>query len=267
MCNAINESNTNSELPKLVIPRYVNKDVTVTYDIYFKNKTFSLPLCAHEKPFKEVKLTNNKIKEYGKEWKVEKYEYKTCHECGGELVAMDRSRGERVCECGMTNKRVMMIADTELEWQGSKDTLRNSKDSLTYDERKVLKVIHKHEKKRGITTKVREKAKKKVKVQVKTPMKDYRKSQYAIIVDSISSQLFMTKPQKDRVKSIIDKHSLRMFHNRIGYRTILAGICRYVLMKDNRGKELRFNRSVFEFVGLNKSNYDIIERNLKGLGI
>jgi transcription initiation factor TFIIIB Brf1 subunit/transcription initiation factor TFIIB len=278
MCNSVKDSNSNSELPKQLIPRYVNKDVTVTYDIFFKNETFNLPLCSHERPFKEVKFTDDKIYKYGKDWKIEKYEYKTCPECGGELVAMDRSRGERVCECGMTNKRVMMIADTELIWQGSKDKLHTTKDSLTFEEKKVLKEIHKRAKQKGYKTAVghieankkkkQGKDYKKEKVHVKTPMKDYRKSQYIIIMDNIGSQLFMTNPQKDKVKSIINKHSLRMFHNRIGYRTIIAGICRYVLMKESMSAgELRFNRSVFKFVGLTEPTYSIIKRNLEWLGL
>ena len=88
----------------------------------------------------------------GKSRKVERYEYKSRLECGHPLVAMDPFRGERVCECGMTNKRVMMTADTELKWQGSKDPLRNNKDSLTYDEIQVLNHIRTHDKQEGFTT-------------------------------------------------------------------------------------------------------------------
>jgi hypothetical protein len=59
----------------------------------------------------------------------------------------------------------------------------------------------------------------------------------------------MTKPQKDKVKRII------------------AGICRYILLKERNGGELRFNRSVFKFIGLNEATYNIIENNLKRLRI
>lgn len=113
----------------------------------------------------------------GKSWKVERYEYKSCSECGHPLVAMDPLRGERVCECGMTNERVMMIADSELKWQGSKDPLRNSKDSLTYDEIQVLKHIRTHDKQEGFTTRAKIKAeKKKKKIEAEGKVYKFKKS-------------------------------------------------------------------------------------------
>jgi hypothetical protein len=55
----------------------------------------------------------------GKSWQVERYDYKSCSECGHPLVAIDLLKGERVCECGMTNKRII-IADTELNGKESR---------------------------------------------------------------------------------------------------------------------------------------------------
>ncbi len=277
MCNAIKESNSSSELPKQVIPRYVNKDVTFTYDIYFKDKTFNLPLVAHERPFKEVKFLDKKISKDGREWKIEKYEYKTCPECGGYLVALDRSRGERVCECGMTNKRVMLIADTELKWQGSKDKVRKKEEFLTYDELKVIKHIHKKAKQEGYNTAVghieankkkkQGKKYKKEKIQIKTSQKDLNKKRYIMTVGTVASQLLMTKGQKQRVIEIIERFPLPIIHSRLNQQATIAGICRYILKQDGRGNELRYNRSAFQFAGLTEASYNIIERNLKGLGL
>ena len=268
MCDAINESKNISKLSKLKILRYVNKDVTVTYDIFFKNETFSLPQCSHERPFKDVKFTDNKIYDNGKEWKIEKYEYKQCPECGGDLVAMDRSRGERVCECGMTNKRVMMINDCDLDKQYSTEQLHYTGEGYTYDEKKVLKSVRKAKHKTRTRVKETEKGNRGVYLKNNTKTDDWRKKQNILMIETISSQLLMNKPQRKRVERFIQKHSLKLVHSRCNKRTIIAGICRYVLMQESRtAGELRFNRSVFKFVGLTEPTYSIIKRNLDRLGV
>lgn len=112
MCNAKENIDFNIELsePGNLITKCVNKDVSVCYDIFFKNQRFNLPLSRHERPFKEVKILDERIDDYnGKSWGIEKYEYKTCPECGSSIIAIDPLRGERVCECGLTNKRGIMI--------------------------------------------------------------------------------------------------------------------------------------------------------------
>ncbi len=271
MCNAINENlNTNSKSETEVNKsKAVNKDVTVNYNIFFKDKALQLPVNNHERPFKEVKILDDRIDNYNKKsWGVEQYEYKTCNECGCPIVGLDPLRGERVCECGMTNKRVMMIADLDLDKQMTKEPFHyTGNQGFTYDEKKVLKSVRKAKHKTKTRVEETKKGNRGVYLKNNTKTADWRKKQQILILDTISSQLLMTKHQKDKVKRILDNHSLKMVHSRVSQKTIIAGICRYVLMKDGRGKELRFNRHVFEFVGLNESNYNIIRHNIDRLGI
>jgi len=220
------------------------------YNKLFKGKEFRLPQSKHERPIIESEIETRKDPETGEIKKVEVNEYGTCLECGYPLVALDRHHAERVCECGVTNKKVILLHDTDIKQQQSSEKLRSSKDTgYTDDEIRFLK------------------SRKKKVPQTRTPKTDWRKSQYYLTLGNISSQLMMTKIQKDKVKEIIDQHSLHMIHSRVDARTTIAGICRYILKQDGRGRELQYNKSAFKFVGLNKSNYDVIERNLKRIGI
>ena len=204
----------------------------------------------------------------GKPWRVERYEYKTCHECNYPLVAMDPLRGERVCECGMTNKIKIMIADMDLKKQHSGEPLNNPKSGYTYDERKYLKKVRRAKHKTRTRVEETKKGNHGVYLKNNTKTSDWKKKQYILALGIISSQLLMTKTQKKKVEEIIVTHSLSMIHSRVNHKTTIAGICRYVLMKDSfSAGELRFNRSVFEFVGLSKPTYNIIEHNLKRLGL
>lgn len=225
-------------------------DVKKLYNELFKEKEFILPQSKHERPIIESEIETRKDPETGEIKKVEVNEYGTCLECGFPLVALDRHHAERVCECGVTNKKIILLHDNDIKQQQSPDKLRSSKDTgYTDDEIRFMRSRHKKVPK------------------VRTPKADWRKSQHYLTLGNISSQLMMTKYQKDKVKEIIDKHSLHIIHSRVDARTTIAGICRYVLKQDGRGRELRYNISAFKFVGLNKSNYDVIERNLQRLGI
>ena len=271
MCNAKENSEYNLELSE---PEKIDfRNIPFNYDIYFKDKQLRLPQCKHERPFKETQLSTAKVKDNnGKSWKVERYEYKTCNECGHPLVAMDPCRGERVCECGLTNKRVMMINDFDLQKQQCREPLRDSKTSQTLEEEKFLEHFRRNNRRKKIKTKAQIELEKEnkstyIKVQPRTPQQEWRKAQYILTLGTISSQLLMTKDQKDRVKHVINNHPLNVIHSRVDQRTTIAGICRYVLMKDGRGTELRYNRSAFKFAGLNETNYNVIKRNLERLGI
>ena len=268
MCDVTENLKVDNEL--------IEPETNFNYDEFFKDRHFNLPGLPHERPVKEEIQIGRK--EYnGKEWKVCKVEYSTCHECEYPLQTVDHHRGERICECGLTNKKVEFIKDYIFSKQNTPGKLRTSKDSMTYEEERVLKHIHTKERKKNITTHVREKAKedaekenKKIhRLHVKTPRTDYNKKQYTLTLEIIASQLFMTSLQVDAVKSIINKYPLTTIHSRVHHRTTIAGICRYVLLKDGRGKgnELRFNRTAFKFVGLSDSNYNIIKSNLSRLGI
>jgi hypothetical protein len=266
LCNAVNDSNIDT---KLLEPEKLDfRNKPFNYDIYFKDKKFHLPLCKRERPFKESKILDKRHTDIkGKSWGIERYDYKECFKCGHPLIAMDPLRGERVCECGLTNKRAIMIVDMDLKKQRTNEPLRTKEDSLTFEEKKFIKRYRANNRKKGIKTFTTHEKVQNVKVQVDTSMQSWRKKQYVLILGTISSQLLMSKPQKDKVKDIIDEHSLKMFHNRVDQHTIIAGICRYILMKDRNGGELRFNRSVFQFVGLNEANYGIIKVNMERLGL
>lgn len=222
------------------------------YNELFKEKEFKLPQSKHERPIIESEIKTIKDLESGEIKKVESNIYGTCKECGYPLVALDRHHAERVCECGVTNKKIILLNDAELEKNYSPEPLRSSKDTgYTDDEKRFFKSQHKKVPKTF------------------TPKPQWRKSQHILTVNSIGSQLMMTKPQIDEVKRIIDTHSLRLIHSRVNSKIIIAGICRYILLKEGRGlgNELRFNRSVFKFIGLDNSNYNIIKLNLQRLGI
>lgn len=248
MCNAIKENlDTNSDSEPEI--------KEFNYDVYFKDKKLKLPKCQHERPLQEVTQYGRIKDKEGNlsDLPIEKHEYNTCHECGGELVALDRSRGEKVCDqCGMTNKHVKMTNDYILQKQCSPEKLNDSKTTeYTPTEKKFLK----SKKRKGLKT--------------RTSKADWRKAQHVLTLQTITKQLFMTKPQIDQVKSILDDHSLKIIHSRVDRKITIAGICRYILLKDGRGRgnELRFNISAFKFIGLDNSNYHVIEHNLKRLGI
>ena len=246
MCNAINESNTNSEIVE-------HEVIDFNYDKYFKGKILKLPKCEHERPTQEI-IRVGKIKNpYNNDKLIplERHEYKTCYGCGGELVAVDRSRGEKVCDqCGMTNKRVMMTNDFVLQKQCSPEKLNDSKTTgYTPTEKRFLK----SRKRKGLKT--------------RTTKEDWRKAQHILTLGTISSQLFMTVLQINRVKRIIDDHSLHVIHSRVDQKITIAGICKYIMMKDGRGKGMGYNNSAFKFVGLNEFNYAVIKRNLDRLGV
>ncbi len=271
MCTDNKELNSNLELSEH--EKIDFRNIPFNYDIYFKDKQLRLPQCKHERPFKDVQVSTSNVKDdNGKSWKVERYEYKTCNECGHPLITIDSSRGERVCECGLTNKRQVMINDWDLQKQHSSEDLRDSKTSQTHEEEKFLEHFRRNNRRKKIKTKAQLELEKEnestfIKVQPRTPQQEWRKAQYILTLGTISSQLLMTKNQKDRVKDVINKHSLNVIHSRVDQRTTIAGICRYILKKDGRGKELRFNRSAFKFAGLNETNYNVIKRNLDRLGI
>jgi len=226
------------------------ESIKFSYDIYFKDKKLCLPKLQHERPIKDTQIIHI-TDDNGISKPVERIEYTTCRECGYPLVTLDRHRSERICECGMTNKRIIMISDYELDSQHSPEPVHTKETSLTYDEKRFLK----SKRRKGLKT--------------RTSMQDYRKSQYILTFKIISSQLFMTEPQKDRVKNVINDHSLQLIHSRVNHKIIIACICRYILLQYGRGRgnELRFNITAFKFIGLDSSNYNIIERNLKRLGI
>ncbi|MBZ2166994.1 hypothetical protein [Methanobacterium spitsbergense] len=227
-----------------------NSEPETIYDELFKDKKFALPQNKHERPIRETELQKIKDKETGEIKKIEVNTYGECIECGYPLVALDHHRAERICECGMTNKKIILLPDTGMKKERSKQPLRTSKNTgYTPEEAQFL---NSNRKRRG--------------PKVRSEKQDWKKSQHIFFLGTIKSQLLMNYTQEKRVKEIINNHSLHLIHSRVDARTVIAGICRYILLQDGRGKELRYNRSAFKFVGLNEFNYNVIERNLKRLG-
>jgi len=187
-------------------------------------------------------------KEYnGRKWHVEHSQLGECPECHYPVKATDSWRGETVCkQCGLViSDRAPALPDQELMKNRSTDKI-NKGSKTTHDEKEALKRAGKP-------------------VINHTDMKDWRKAQKILEIDRISNQLMMTKQQREIVREIVRTHNLRNFHRRLNTDAIIAGICRYVLVKQNRVKELRYNREPFVSVGLNKQGYRVIERRLNAL--
>lgn len=192
------------------------------------------------------------------DWQVEKIEYGECGICGHPLLAEDYHRGDVVCEgCGTVMNSVI-YEKTSLNH--TNDALPDT-DKIRQDEWLVIWLERRRKAKLEST---KEKPVQAVKPKRRTDMKVYRRNQYLLALNSISSQLHMTQRQTDAVKNIIldDRYKLNEFHRKAGYKTVICGICRFVLCRSGRGKELRFNLAVFKRNNLNKENYTIIAMNI-----
>ncbi|AEG18157.1 hypothetical protein [Methanobacterium paludis] len=193
----------------------------------------------------------------GRKKKVERVEYGKCSECGHEIKASDQWRGETVCQrCGALSKG---------KPKGNRDYIGKTFESLPRDTGitdEEWAVLCKLKSKRHLKLETEENFLRPPKGVKKT---EYRKSHYLITVDIFGSQLQMNMFQKDRVKYILKNHTLKEIHSRVKAKTVIAGVCRYVLEQDGRGRELRFNRDPFISVGLNMSNYRVMKQNLNRL--
>lgn len=182
-----------------------------------------------------------------------------CPECGYPIKGYDAGKGETVCpKCGaVLNYDIIPDENQELQSE-DKDLPWNR--GITVDEQVLINNIKRNRQKKFQTKEEYTKARPKNK-------KDWRKSRHYMTVDSIASMLMMTKQQKQLCRDIIDEYSLHELHTRANSEVVVAGICRYVLEKNGRGKELRYNRDAFILNGLDRFKYKIIKGNLDRLNV
>lgn len=179
-----------------------------------------------------------------------------CPSCKHPVRVYDEWRGETVCEhCG-----VVVSTYNYEDGDYNPDELPWNDGRLRKDELKVIGLERKR--KERIT---KQPTQGKVKHQSNT--QNWRKKQYFFALEIISSQLQMTENQKEIVKEVIDTYPLNLFHGWLGHRTIITGLCRYVLCLQGRGRELRFSRSVFKENNLNSENYEKISKQIKQLRV
>lgn len=167
-----------------------------------------------------------------------------CVECGHPVKVYDPRRGETVCEkCGL------VIDEVVFEDPGNYDVqhapLPKINDNIRSDEQKLFK--------NG--TKPR------------TPSATWRKQQYINTLMIIASQLQMNKNQIEIIKEVIETYKMTMFHRGLGHKTIIAALCRYILSREGRGRELRYSRTVFKENNLTKNKYETIAMNIQRLRI
>lgn len=237
------------------------------YDNYY-NKEFILEGTRHNPKIAKSELLDTEIKIKRKKWKVEKNEYTVCNNildngeiCGNPVTASDSHRGESVCEkCGIVSSTKTFVVPEQFSvgeyTEHYKTELSESGEHVT--------ALLKSSKYNNIV-KYPPKVSKKGTVYYEST-KENRKAEYIVTLDILSSQLQMKEFQKEEVQDIIDTYPLNKIHSRVNYKTIIAGICMYVLrlLNPKRG-DLKYSNKIFSSYGLSKDNYDIIKKNLDRL--
>ena len=193
------------------------------------------------------------------DWLVEQIEYGECSICGHELLVEDYERGELICEgCG-TVQGTQVYERNQVH--ATLEALPNN-DQIRKEEWQVI-FLERRRKARLESTKEKQVHAKKP--QHRTDMKTYRRNQYLLALNSISSQLHMTHRQTDAVKNIIldDRYKLKDFHSKAKNRTIIAGLCRFVIKTAGRSNgDLRYSLPAFRDNNLDKDKYKIIAMNI-----
>lgn len=217
------------------------------YDKFFLN--FNIPYARHQRIIKSIEPLKKKIEKKGKLWAVMHTEFTTCPHCEHPIMARDDKRGEFVCEgCGTVSGTGIKLSNNNEVEENRETSPLNSSDRYTKQEQEFVKKTTNRQLKQ-------------------CNKQSWRKTQYIMQIGILNTSLMMNKNQKDKIKFIINKYSLRSIHGNADYMIIIAGVCRYILIKDGRGKELRFNREPFNLVGLTKQNYKIIKTNLDKLQV
>lgn len=195
------------------------------------------------------------------DWLVEQIEYGECGICGHPLLAEDYHRGDVVCEgCGTVMNSVI-YEKTSLNH--TNEALPDT-DKIRQDEWRVIWLERRRKAKLESTKEKQVHAKK---PQIRTDNKIYRRNQYFLTLDVIAGQLHMNNNQKAIVKHVIDTYSLNLIHKTLGHQTIIAALCRYILCREGRGRELRFSRDVFKKNNLTENKYNSIVKNVEMLRI
>lgn len=166
-----------------------------------------------------------------------------CPLCGCIISLYDHHHDENLCpRCGcVLNKMVKLNVDYEQMNQFKVYT----GSGYTKTEKQVLK-RHKHH--------------------FKT-QKDRRIMRYSSLIKLFTSQLQMIHTDRLEVYYLLRAvHTLKYFHSKLPYETILLGICRYVLkQRGGYPYRLRFKNPLYIEYGLDKKGYNTIEKNIMRL--
>lgn len=221
--------------------------------LFFKEyyKDFNLLNASHNL-FMSVEPTEN-ARIYGKKLiPIMNCEIKGCPDCGHPVKATDYHKGDVVCEkCGLVVKTYIPE-----KREGKCEELPKNDGKLRKDERAVIKL--EQDRKSRISKLPPRKP-----MIHKTDVKTWRKDQYENFLMLIASRLEMNNSQVENVKFVLSHFPLKLIHSRVGFRTIIVGLCRYILCRDGRGKQLQFSIDVLKENGLKKSNYEVIVKNIK----
>lgn len=243
---------------KLEPKKKTEKDYLAIFEEYYKD--FNVVDARHDL-FEELEFMGHNHHGEKIDRPVMKVTLKSCPECGWPVKANDYKHGAVSCEgCGLVlnhiifqeapenlkadkkigSKRIDLQA--EKEWHGNYNKLNPGfKETIN----RLNKVAPYHL--RGDD--------------------DCRTDAYYAKVDVIASQLHMNTNQSDIIKHVLNTWPMKTIHSRVGYQTIIAGLCRYLLCKEGHTGGIRFNIPAFRDNGLNKDNYEIIKNNIKRLKI
>lgn len=234
------------------------------YTKYYSN----LKEGKHNLKIKTSKLLDTEIKIKGKNWKVERIEYTVCKNilpdgslCGYPITTTDTHKGESYCEaCGLVNDSIKYVVPSNYTVG---EYTEDIKKELSESGEHITKLL-----KSSMFNRIIEntpKITKEGKVEYGNK-KEWRELQKKYTLDNLSSALHMKQFQKEEVQDIIDTYPMNKIHSRIGFKTIIAGVCMYVLRLFNpkRG-DLKYSNKIFSSYGLTKRNYDVIKKNLDRL--
>ena len=236
------------------------------YEKYFNN--FHIFTAKHDRKRKASKILDIRVQYKGLEWSVEKIQYDECDECHYPVFAFDTHRGEVVCECcGCVENTVHLTDDRDLLIQRGIITDENAENTakhavkLSKFGQHIKKLINSGYYYESITEQQPYLNEKDKLCWIDNKKKMWRKSQYALFVDIVSSNYMMTSYQKQRAKEVIDNYSLSQIHSRINHNAIITGICIYFMKKDGRHVLIK-NSPFCKEVGLSANSYAVIKKNL-----
>lgn len=236
------------------------------YEKYFSD--FRIFTAKHDMKRKNSKILDIKVYYNGIEWPVEKIKYDECEECHYPIVALDTHRGETVCECcGRVENTAHLTDDRELLIQRGIITDENAENTakhavkLSKFGQHIKKLINSGYYYESITEQQPYLNEQDRLCWIDNKKKMWRKSQYALFVDIVSSNYMMTSYQKQRAKDVIDRYSLSQIHSRINHNAIITGICIYFMKKDGRHVLIK-NSPFCKEVGLSTNSYAVIRKNL-----
>jgi len=193
---------------------------------------------------------------------------KDCDICTHPIVVLDRTRGETVCEsCGLVLRQSSLVYEPIDNIKASKV---ESNDNISV---KVVKyrelstsgqmIYAIQQLSKGRTKGIPRHNLKRYKILVDTNSSEYDKEEYLRYAEWVFLNLRINPFQKERVREIISKVTLKSLHSRADYEKIIVGICYYVLRQDNpRRPDLNYSNKFVTGVGLTKAHYEVIKRNL-----